>query len=119
MFVEKGGSFHSVNKKIRKHEQVPFVTPVKICIKSCAEKLQNIAAPSGTPAPDRLAYAVAVKLMNLAEGFDAPRRGSNEFNELSNTISDTFNGVLNKVPGYHKVDVLEFEKYVVGGSWMI
>ena len=35
MFPVKGGIFNSVNKKIRKHEVTPVITPERICIKSC------------------------------------------------------------------------------------
>lgn len=71
----------------------------------------NLNAPT-TPAPNRLVYAVGVKLMNLAESFEAPEPGTVEFKNLAATISDSFNGVLNTIPGYYKTDILGFEKYV-------
>lgn len=73
------------------------------------ELLEMNTAPT-TPAPNRLVYAVGVKLMNLAESFEAPEPGSVEFKNLAATISDSFNGVLNNIPGYYKTDILGFEK---------
>lgn len=35
MFPVKGGIFNAVNKKIRKHEIIPFLSSERICIKSC------------------------------------------------------------------------------------
>lgn len=32
MYIVKGGSFNGINKKIRKHEQLPIVSAQKICI---------------------------------------------------------------------------------------
>lgn len=34
-FPVRGGSFHAVNKKIKRHDQVPTVSAERICIKSC------------------------------------------------------------------------------------
>ncbi|TMW39945.1 hypothetical protein DOY81_014974 [Sarcophaga bullata] len=48
--------------------------------------------------------------MNLAESFEAPKPGTVEFKNLAATISDSFNGVLNDIPGYYKTDILSFEK---------
>src|SRR5690349_885272 len=35
MFPVKGGAFNAVNKKTRKHEDVPIVTENRVCIKTC------------------------------------------------------------------------------------
>jgi hypothetical protein len=35
MFPVRGGMFHSVNKKIRKHEIIPSVSGDRICIRPC------------------------------------------------------------------------------------
>jgi hypothetical protein len=113
MFPVKGGSFNAVNKRVRKHEAIPVVTDERVCIKSCGlDSRYGENAPT-TPAPNRLAYAVQMKLVNLAEGFEAPKKGSQEYEELSRTIQDTFNGVLGEIPGYYKLDEIEFNKYVL------
>ena len=70
----------------------------------------NYAGQSTTPAPNRLAYAVSVKLTNLAEGFEAPQKGTPEYDQISRTIMDNLNGVLSKIPGYNKLENIEFEK---------
>jgi len=67
---------------------------------------------TSTPAPSRLVYSVGVKLMNLAESFEAPKPGTAEFNNLAVTISDSFNGILSSIPGYYKTEIIGFEKCV-------
>lgn len=111
MFPINGGSYNAVNKKLRKHEQIPFVTASRVCIKSCGKELEMLATAT-TPSPNRLVYAVGVKLMNLAQSFESPKKGTPEFDNLASQISDSFNGPLSGIPGYHKIDVLDFEKYV-------
>lgn len=110
MFPVFGGAYNEVNKKTRKHEQTPVVTESRVCIKSCGKELERLAAEAVTPAPNRLAYAVGVKLMNLAESFESPAKGTPEFDALANQISNSFNGVLNTIPGYYKTDIVNFEK---------
>lgn len=107
MFPVSGGSFNAVNKKTKKHEITPIISDSRICIKSCAKELEQ-SAEATTPAPNRLAYEVGVKLNHLAESFKTPARGTTEFNELANQISSSFNGVLSKIPGYYKTDVINF-----------
>lgn len=109
MFPIMGGAYNAVNKKTRKHEQTPIVTETRVCIKSCGKELEQAAAAT-TPAPNRLVYAVGVKLMNLAESFESPNKGTPEFDTLASQISDSFDGVLGTIPGYYKIDVTEFEK---------
>lgn len=110
MFPVFGGAFNEVNKKTRKHEQTPVVTESRVCIKSCGKELERLAAEAVTPAPNRLAYAVGVKLMNLAESFEPPVKGTPEYDALANQITNSFNGVLNSIPGYYKTDIVNFEK---------
>lgn len=110
IFPIMGGAYNAVNKKTRKHEQTPIVTETRVCIKSCGRELEQAAAAT-TPAPNQLTYAVAVKLMNLAESFESPHKGTPEFDSLASQISDSFNGVLSGIPGYYKIDVTNFEKY--------
>nr|XP_014100024.1 uncharacterized protein LOC106624750 isoform X5 [Bactrocera oleae] len=108
-FPVLGGAFHAVNKKMAKHERTPTISSTRVCIKSCGKELESIMN-TATPAPDRLVYAVGVKLMKLAESFEAPQPGTVEFNNLAATISDSFNGVLNGIPGYYKTEIVGFEK---------
>lgn len=111
MFPVTGGAFNSVNKKMRKHEQVPVITDTRICVRSCEKELEKILSGSeASNEPDRLAYAVSVKLMNLAESFQSPVKGSPEFDNLATRISDSISQVLAEIPGYYKTDVNSFEK---------
>lgn len=105
-----GGAFNAVNKKIRKHEEVPIFSENRICIKSCGLDSSDYVGEANTPAPNRLAYAVSMKLINLANGFEAPKKGSQEYQDLSQTIQNTFNGVLGDIPGYFKLDEIVFNK---------
>lgn len=76
------------------------------------EELESGISASSTPTPNRLIYAVAIKLMNLAESFEAPKIGTVEYNNLAAGISDSLNTVLNPIPGYYKTEILNFQKYV-------
>lgn len=110
MFLTKGGAFNAVNKKIRKHENIPVVTDNRVCIKTCGLGSDIYNGDSTTPAPNRLAYAVSMKLINLADGFEAPKKGSQEYEDLSRTIRSALDGVLVKIPGYMKLDDIYFKK---------
>lgn len=110
MFPVKGGAFNAVNKKTRKHEDIPIITDNRICIKSCGLGLDSSVGQSTTPTPNRLAYAVSMKLINLADGFDAPKKGSQEYDDLSRTIQESLSGVLGDIPGYHKLEEIQFKK---------
>lgn len=112
MFPVNGGAFNAVNKKTRKHEGIPVVTESRICIKSCGLDSNEYVGESTTPAPNRLAYAVSMKLINLADGFEAPKKGSQEYEDLSQAIQNNFNGVLGDIPGYYKLDEIAFNKSV-------
>lgn len=108
-FPISGGAFNSVNKKMRKHESVPFVTESRICVRGCEKELEKIINAVADE-PDRLAYAVSVKLMNLAESFQSPAKGTPEFDALATQISQSISDVLNNIPGYYKTNVNSFEK---------
>jgi hypothetical protein len=110
MFLTKGGAFNAVNKKIKKHEHVPVVTDNRICIKTCGLNSNVYKQEEATPAQSRLAYAVSMKLVNLADGFKTPEVGSQEYNDLSRTIRSTFDNVLAKIPGYSKLDDIHFKQ---------
>lgn len=73
-------------------------------------ELEAVLQATSTPAPSRLVYAVGVKLMNLAESFEAPQPGTVDFNNLAATISDSFNGILSPIAGYYKTEIVGFEK---------
>lgn len=110
MFPVAGGRFNAVNKKMSKHEQTPIVTEARICIKSCGRDLiDNTIAPE-RKLPSQLAYAVSVKLMNLAESFESPSKGTPEFDSLASQLSNSMAGVLSHIPGYYETNVNSFEK---------
>lgn len=110
MFPVIGGRFNAVNKKMSKHEQVPVVTYSRVCIKSCGRELLENSILSVDKLPSQLAYAVSVKLMNLAESFESPKKGTPEFDSLASQIANSMAGVLSHIPGYTETEVNSFEK---------
>lgn len=110
VFPNMGGGFHEVNKRIAKHEQVPIVTESRVCIKSCGKELEEQFLATSTVAPDRLIYTVGVKLTNLAQSFEVPKKGSAEFDLLAGKVTESFDGVLRDIPGFNKIDVQRFDK---------
>lgn len=112
MFPVLGGRYNAVNKKMSKHESVPVVSDARICIKSCGRELLENSISSVEKSPSQLAYAVSVKLMNLAESFESPAKGTPEFDSLASQIANSMAGVLGHIPGYHETDVNSFEKWV-------
>jgi hypothetical protein len=65
-----------------------------------------------TPSPARLFYDIEVRLVNLGDGYKAPLPGSLDFQDISNTISGSFSPALEKVPGFHQLNLSELRKYV-------
>lgn len=57
-----------------------------------------------TEAPG-LGYKVEVKLVDLGENFEIPTKGSVQYDGLSNTITDNFKPVFDKLPGYRRIVV--------------
>lgn len=111
MFPVNGGRFNAHNKQMGKHEQTPVVTDTRICIKSCGRELLGDPADTATAInPNQLTYAVSVKLMNLAESFESPKKGTAEFDNLANQVSNSMAGVLNDIPGYYETEINSFEK---------
>lgn len=109
MFPLNGGIFNPVNKKIRKHDSTPVVTDTRVCVKSCPQLFENLFNDASTPAPERVAYGAAFKLTNLASAFKIPESGTQEYNDLTKSITDNFNGMLKGVGGFYKTDVVNFE----------
>lgn len=110
MFLTKGGAFNAVNKRILKHLDVPTVTDNRVCIKTCGLGSNIYNADVTTPAPNRLAYAVSMKLINLADSFEAPKKGTQEHDDLSRKIREALENVLVKIPGYMNTDDISFKK---------
>merc|ERR1712117_409131 len=107
IFPVKGGRYNGVNKKIRKHEEVPIASTEKVYIKSCR-------GPDGTPTftttpkPPQLMYTAKLKFVNLGN-FKLPRDGTREFTELQAKISRSLrNTDLRRVPGFLDVAVTSF-----------
>lgn len=63
-----------------------------------------------TPAAPRLHYDIEVKLVNLGDGFVAPAPESPDFEIISNTVSESFGPVLEKLPGYYQIRLDELQK---------
>lgn len=106
MFPVKGGIFNSVNKKIRKHTGVPIVSSERICIKSCGID-EDEDQETSTTSSLKYYYDIQVKLVNLGDGFKAPAPGTQDFDTISNRISDNFSPILINIPGYDTITVNE------------
>lgn len=52
-----------------------------------------------------LGYNVEVKLVDLGENFEIPQQNSLQYEDLSNSIADSFKPVFTKLPGYRRVVV--------------
>lgn len=105
MYIVKGGSFHGINKKIRKHEQLPIVSAQKICIINNGEEEEVT-----TPLPPRLFYDVEVKLVGIGKNYRAPSPGSQDFEDISNKITESFTPALKKVLGFHQLRLDQLQK---------
>lgn len=68
-----------------------------------------------TPAPPRIYYNVGLKMVGLANDFDVPQIGSQEFNELADKFGRQVESAMqaSKVPGFEEVVVTEFAEYVL------
>lgn len=66
--------------------------------------------PTEPNIPGLSAYMMKVKIVNLAENYNAPKKGSREFDDLANTIAKSFSGVLDNHAGYHKLSVETLEE---------
>jgi hypothetical protein len=107
MFPVKGGTFNSVNKKIRKHEVVPLVSPERICIKSCGNDDGDVVTTTESPG---ISYNVVVKVIDLGENFIMPKPRTSQYGELSNSISDNFKPIFTKIPGFRKAAVEDLKE---------
>ena len=127
-FPVQGGTYNAVSKKISKHLQTPFISSDRVCIRSCGGG--GLAGGGGaisyttTPAPPKIYYNIGLKMVGLANDFQAPEIGSQEFNELAERFSRQVESVLSQpktassgqkqqsVPGFEEVVVTEFSEYV-------
>merc|ERR1712117_288939 len=107
IFPVKGGRYNGVNKKIRKHEEVPIASTEKVYIKSC-RTADGKPTFTTTPKPPQLMYTAKLKFVNLGN-FKLPRDGTREFTELQAKISRSLrNTDLRRVPGFLDVAVTSF-----------
>lgn len=56
-----------------------------------------------------LGYNVEVKLVNLGENFEMPAKGSIQYEDLSNSITENFKPVFEKLPGYRRIVIDELK----------
>ena len=120
-FPVQGGTYNAVSKKISKHLQTPFISSDRVCILSCGGGDTGGGAISytTTPAPPKIYYNIGLKMVGLANDFQAPEMGSPEFNELADRFSRQVESVLTQtktgqrqqpVPGFEEVVVTEFSE---------
>lgn len=66
--------------------------------------------PTTTPEPPGLTYNLEFKIVDLGENFVAPKPGTQEYESLTNTISDNFEPLFKKIPGYKGVVVEDLKE---------
>lgn len=82
-----------------------FTKPIKI-----SNSLLNFTDDSfddsmtTTEAPG-LGYNVEVKLVQLGENYKAPTKGSVQYDDLSNSITENFKPVFDKLTGFRRINV--------------
>lgn len=52
-----------------------------------------------------IGYNVEVKLIDLGENFEVPQQNSLQYEDLTNSIAESFKPVFTKLPGYRRVIV--------------
>lgn len=66
---------------------------------------------STTPEPPGLRYDLEFKIIDLGENFAAPRKGTPDYETLSNSIGDSFVPLFRKIPGYKKIIIKDLKGY--------
>lgn len=66
--------------------------------------------PTTTPEPPGLAYNLEFKIVDLGENFVAPKVGTPDYETLTNTISDNFEPLFKKIPGYKRIVVEDLKE---------
>ncbi len=64
------------------------------------------------PPPPRIYYNVGMKMVGLANDFEAPEIGTPEFNDLADKFGRQIQSAMesSKVPGFEEVVVTEFSE---------
>ena len=107
IFPVKGGRYNGVNKKIKKHEQVPIASTERIFIKNC-RTADGRPTFTTTPKPPQLSYNAKMKFVNTGN-YKLPRANTKEYTELQERISRSLRQTeLSKVPGFRDVKVINF-----------
>jgi len=107
IFPIKGGRYNGVNKKIRKHEEIPIPSTERIFIKNC-RTADGKPTFTTTPKPPQLLYQANLKFVDTGN-FKLPRQGTQEFTSLQQKISRSLRGTeISKVPGFEDVVVMDF-----------
>eukprot|EP00092_Neocalanus_flemingeri_P024776 GFUD01026865.1.p1 GENE.GFUD01026865.1~~GFUD01026865.1.p1 ORF type:complete len:678 (-),score=153.52 GFUD01026865.1:380-2230(-) len=108
IFPVKGGRYNGVNKKIRKHEEVPIASTERVFIKSC-RTADGKPTFTTTPKPPQLVYQAKLKFVGVGTNFKLPREGTKEFTDLQAKISKSLRKTeLKLVPGFLDVAVTSF-----------
>lgn len=108
LFPILGGTYHAVNKRIGKHEEVPVVSAQKVCI-------PRTCTPVRIKKPQEIRYAFGIKLNGgFGSSWSAPKKNSEEFNRLGNRLETDLSTKLKEIPGFGRLQLNDIKKY---GSW--
>lgn len=73
----------------------------------CPDEVYDFVTTTESPG---LGYTLEVKLIELGENFVAPKPGTIEYEDLSNSISNNFQPVFRNLPGYRRVVVEDLKE---------
>ena len=112
-YIFLGGTFNSVNKKIKRHAETPIPSTERIFIKNCRTSDGKFSYTT-TPRPAQIVYIASIKFVNLGDSYVLPVKHTQEYNELSNMISRNLRELtqLKDVSGFETVAIHNFKTYV-------
>lgn len=105
LFPVEGGTYNHVNKKIRKHEQLPIASSEKICIpRECR--------PVRVQKDPELKYEFDIKLTGgLGNNWRPPRKDSEDFKHLENRIGTELSSELKNIKGFKRLQLSDIKRY--------
>lgn len=104
LFPILGGTYHAVNKRIGKHDEVPVVSAQKVCI-------QRTCVPVKIKKPTEIRYEFDIKLTGgFGSSWSAPKKDTEEFNSLGNRIETDFGTKLKTIPGFGRLHLSDIRK---------
>lgn len=107
LFPIQGGTYHAVNKRIGKHDEVPVVSAQKVCI-------PRTCTPVRIKKPTEIRYAFDIKLTSgFGNNWTPPEKNSEDFNRLGNRIETDLGTSLKNIPGFGRLQLNDIKRCVL------